>query len=75
MYASYKSLKIDIQTKDKHIAKSPYILKGTEMVPYNIPELFQNHYSWMLFKIPVIPKLYAGVHCCVARGAEVYLKH
>ncbi|XP_042666365.1 protein O-glucosyltransferase 2 [Centrocercus urophasianus] len=28
MYASYKSLKIEIKTKDKHVAKSPYILKG-----------------------------------------------
>lgn len=28
MYASYKSLKIEIKTRDKHVAKSPYILKG-----------------------------------------------
>lgn len=28
MYASYKNLKIEIKTRDKHVAKSPYILKG-----------------------------------------------
>ncbi|XP_044864452.1 protein O-glucosyltransferase 2 isoform X1 [Mauremys mutica] len=28
MYASYKNLKIEIKVKDKHVAKSPYILKG-----------------------------------------------
>lgn len=28
MYASYKTLKIEIKTGDKHVAKSPYILKG-----------------------------------------------
>lgn len=30
MYASYKNLKIEIKVKDKHVAKSPYILKGTK---------------------------------------------
>ncbi|XP_066032523.1 protein O-glucosyltransferase 2 isoform X1 [Chamaea fasciata] len=28
MYASYKSLRIEVKTGDKHVAKSPYILKG-----------------------------------------------
>lgn len=28
MYASYKNLKIEVKTGDKHVAKSPYILKG-----------------------------------------------
>ncbi|XP_078513629.1 protein O-glucosyltransferase 2 [Lissotriton helveticus] len=28
MYASYKNLKIEVTVNDKHVAKSPYILKG-----------------------------------------------
>ncbi|XP_051488011.1 protein O-glucosyltransferase 2 isoform X1 [Apus apus] len=28
MYASYKKLKIEVKAGDKHVAKSPYILKG-----------------------------------------------
>lgn len=66
MYASYKSLKIEVQTKDKHIARSPYILKGTEIVPYNMTlTYFKITNLECLFKVPVIHQLY------VARGAGV----
>lgn len=30
MYASYKNIRIEVKTKDNHVAKSPYILKGKE---------------------------------------------
>ena len=30
MYASYQNLKIEVQAKGKHVARSPYVLKGTK---------------------------------------------
>lgn len=46
MYASYKNLKIEVQANDKHMDKSPYFLKGKNVVSCNniILELsnFQN---------------------------------
>ena len=29
MYASYKNLKVEVKFQGQHVAKSPYILKGT----------------------------------------------
>lgn len=52
MYASYKSLKIEVKTKDKHVAKSPYILKGKKQHSTWISYcgFFSETVSWSIFK-------------------------